>query len=224
MFNILIVEDDINTARLVADILRDEGYIPSLAPNGEAALLLMEKIKFDLAIVDVMMPVMDGISFTRKVRSYNATLPMLIVSAKGNKEDIKDGFIVGIDDYMVKPVDNEELLLRIRALLRRSAIRSEKRLTIGAVTLDIEGYTVKRGSEVSELPKKEFLLLLKLLSYPGQIFTRAELLEEIWGMDSDSWEETITVHINRLRTRFKDYQEFSIETVRGLGYRAVKNI
>lgn len=224
MFNVLIVEDDIHTAHLFADTLRDEGYHPFLAENGAQGLEMMSHYKFDLAIVDVMMPVMDGITFTRKVREHNSTLPLLIVSAKGAKEDIRDGFIVGIDDYMVKPIDTEELILRIKALLRRSAIRSEKRLVIGEVVLDMEGFTVSRGDSFQELPKKEFLLLLKLLSYPGRIFTRAELLEEIWGMDSDSWEETVTVHINRLRTRFKDFKEFSIDIIRGLGYRAVRHV
>lgn len=224
MFNVLIVEDDIHTARLFADTLRDEGFIPYLASNGAQGLEILAHHKFDLAVVDVMMPVMDGITFTRKVRENNPTIPLLIVSAKGTKEDIHDGFIVGIDDYMVKPIDTEEMLLRIKALLRRSAIRSEKRLTVGTVTLDMESYTVSRGKTIQELPKKEFLLLLKLLSYPGRIFTRAELIEEIWGMDTDSWEETVTVHINRLRARFKDYSEFTIETIRGLGYRGVRHL
>jgi DNA-binding response OmpR family regulator len=171
-----------------------------------------------------MMPEMDGYEFTKILRETNQTLPVLMVSAKQLPEDKKKGFLVGTDDYMTKPVDEEEMLLRIRALLRRAQIVSERRIVVGDVVLDYDSYTVTRNDEVVELPQKEFLLLYKLLSYPGKIFTRIQLMDEIWGAESESGWETVTVHIGRLRKRFEDWEEFHIESVRGLGYKAVKNV
>lgn len=147
-----------------------------------------------------------------------------MVSAKQLPADRKQGFLVGTDDYMTKPVDEEEMLLRIKALLRRARIVNERRIVIGDVVLDYDSFTVTRGEERQELPQKEFQLLYKLLSYPGKIFTRIELMDEIWGVDSETGWETVTVHIGRLRKRFENYSEFTIESVRGLGYKAVKNI
>lgn len=222
MFNILIVEDDKNTRKLMEDTIKEVGYNTFTAENGEDALALMESTHIDLAVVDIMMPKMDGLQFTKILRENEINMPLLIVSAKGEPKDIKSGFLVGIDDYMVKPVDEEEMLLRIKALLRRSKIVNEHKLQIDDVVLDYDSFTVTRKEEIQSLPKKEFLLLYKLLSYPDIIFTRIQLMDEIWGMDSNSDENTVAVHINKLRTRFKDYPEFEIVTLRGLGYKAVK--
>ena len=203
-------------------VLEADGYTVLTACDGEQALALMDTEHVDLVVLDVMMPNMDGYEFTRELRQSNSELPILMVSAKQLPADRKQGFLVGTDDYMTKPVDTEEMLLRIRALLLRARIVSERRIVIGDVTLDYDSFTVRRGGEVQELPQKEFLLLYKLLSYPGRIFTRIELMDEIWGADSDSGWETVTVHIGRLRRRFEGWSEFEIVSVRGLGYKAVK--
>lgn len=224
MFRILVVDDDKNARLLYRAVLERAGYTVLVAENGEEALEVMDREHIDLAIVDIMMPRMDGYEFTSTLREYDATLPILMVSAKQAPEDKKRGFLVGTDDYMTKPIDDEEMLLRIKALLRRARIASERRIVIGEVTLDYDSLTVTRGDEVQELPQKEFLLLYKLLSYPGKIFTRLALMDEIWGVDTDTGWETLTVHIARLRRRFESYPEFEIEAVRGLGYKAVKKI
>ena len=194
------------------------------AVNGADALRVMEHEKVDLAIVDVMMPEIDGYELVKMLREAGNDLPVLMVSAKQLPADRKQGFKSGADDYITKPVDAEEMVLRIRALLRRSQIASERRIVLGNTVLDYESFTVKGHGETVELPQKEFLLLYKLLSYPGQIFTRIQLMDEIWGMDSDSSPETVTVHIGRLRKRFEGWDEFDIVSVRGLGYKAVKNV
>jgi DNA-binding response OmpR family regulator len=195
-----------------------------MAENGNAALDVMDQEHIDLVIVDIMMPGMDGYEFTKALRETSNSLPILMVSAKQLPEDKKKGFLVGTDDYMTKPVDEEEMLLRIKALLRRAKIVSERRIVIGEVILNYDSYTVTKKDEVMELPQKEFLLLYKLLSYPGKIFTRIQLMDEIWGMESESGWETVTVHIGRLRKRFEGWEEFEIQSVRGLGYKAVKKI
>ena len=194
------------------------------ACDGEEALSVMDREHIDLAVLDIMMPRMDGYEFTKTLRSANNELPILMVSAKQLSEDRKKGFLVGTDDYMTKPVDTDEMLLRIKALLRRAKIVSERKIVVGDVVLDYDSLTVSRGSEHQELPQKEFLLLYKLLSYPGKIFTRIQLMDEIWGMDSDTGWETVTVHIGRLRKRFESWPEFEIISVRGLGYKAVKKV
>ncbi len=223
MFNILVVEDDKNTRRLMEAVVKNSGYNVYTAENGLAAFDLIDTQQIDLIILDVMMPQMDGYTFLKEFRLADDTTPILMISAKTLPEDIKKGFKLGTDDYMVKPFDEEEMLLRIKALLRRSKITTEHLLEVGDVILDYDSYSVKRGSEEAvQLPQKEFLLLYKLLSYPGKIFTRLQLMDEFWGMDSESGDSTVTVHINRLRKRFEDYDEFKIETVRGLGYRAVR--
>ena len=180
----------------------------------------MEKQKIDLIILDIMLPDMDGYAFAKLLRECNNDIPILMLSAKQLPQDIKQGFLSGTDDYMTKPVDEEEMLLHIRALLRRSKIVSERRLTIGKTTLNYDTLSVKCGSDKYILPQKEFYLLYKLLSYPNQIFTRIQLMEDIWGPSSDSSDATVSVHINRLRNRFKDCPDFSIVTIRGLGYKA----
>ena len=224
MFHILVVDDDKNTRMLFRAVLESGGYTVFTAGDGQEALELLDRHHVDLVVLDVMMPRMDGYEFTRTLREGNSSLPVLMVSAKQLPADKKKGFLVGTDDYMTKPVDEEEMLLRIRALLRRAQIVSERRIVIGSVTLDYDAMTVSRGEEVQELPQKEFLLLYKLLSYPGKIFTRIQLMDEIWGADSETGWETVTVHIGRLRKRFEGWTEFEIVAVRGLGYKAVKTV
>ncbi len=222
MFNILVVDDDKNTRLLLKAVLENEKYNCYTAENGERALSVMQQEQIDLVVLDIMMPKMDGYEFTRILRESDNNLPILMVSAKHLPEDRRQGFIVGTDDYMTKPIDEVEFLLRIKALLRRAKIVSERKITVGEVVLDYDSFTVSRGDEVQTLPQKEFLLLYKLLSYPGKIFTRIQLMDEIWGSDSDTCWETVTVHIGRLRKRFDGWDEFRIESVRGLGYKAVR--
>lgn len=221
MFHILVVDDDKNTRLLMRAILEAEHYTVSTAGDGGEALDVMDKEHIDLVILDIMMPRMDGYEFTKILREGNSELPILMVSAKQLPDDRKKGYRLGIDDYMSKPVDEEEMLLRIKNLLRRAKIASERKLRIGGVTLDYDTLTVTKGGTSEELPQKEFLLLFKLLSEPGRIFTRIQLMDEIWGSESDSGWETVTVHIARLRKRFEGWEEFEIESVRGLGYKAV---
>ena len=224
MFRILVVDDDKNTRMLLKAVLEAENYSVSTAENGEEALAVMDVTHVDLVVLDVMMPKMDGYEFTRILRQSDNNLPILMVSAKQLPADKKRGFLVGTDDYMTKPIDVEEMLLRIKALLRRARIASERKIVIGNVVLDYDALTVSRGEEIQALPQKEFLLLYKLLSYPGKIFTRIQLMDEIWGADSETGWETVTVHIGRLRKRFEGWQEFEIVSVRGLGYKAVKHV
>ena len=222
MFHILVVDDDKNTRMYFEAVLKNSGYTVSLAKNGEEALNAMDTEHIDLVVLDIMMPKMDGYAFTRTLRECENNLPILMVSAKQLPVDKNKGFAVGTDDYMTKPVNQEEFLYRIKALLRRAKIANERRITVGNVVLDYDSLTVTRGDEMQELPQKEFLLLYKLLSYPGKIFTRIQLMDEIWGADSETGWETVTVHVGRLRTRFEGWSEFEIESVRGLGYKAVK--
>lgn len=224
MFRILVVDDDKNTRKLLKAVLENDGYEVVTVEDGKAALEMMDRTYIDLVVLDIMMPNMDGYEFTETLRRGNNSLPILMVSAKQLPSDKKRGFLVGTDDYMTKPIDEEEMLLRIKALLRRAKIASERRIEIGDVVLDYDALTVSRGNEVQELPQKEFLLLYKLLSYPGKIFTRIQLMDEIWGADSDTGWETVTVHVGRLRKRFQDWPEFEIQAVRGLGYKAVKKV
>ena len=224
MFRILVVDDDKNTRRLMQAILEDAHYEVETAENGEDALRVMDGKHIDLVVLDVMMPKMDGYEFTSLLRASNSDLPILMVSAKQLPEDRKQGFLVGTDDYMTKPVDEEEMLLRIRALLRRAKIVSERRIELDGVVLDYDSMSVTKNGESQVLPQKEFMLLYKLLSYPGKIFTRIQLMDEVWGSETETGWETLTVHIGRLRKRFEGWEEFSIESVRGLGYKAVKNV
>lgn len=224
MINILVVDDDKNTRLLMKAVLESENYSVYTAKEGKEALDVMDKNHIDLAVVDIMMPGMDGYEFTKILRESDEKLPILMVSAKQLSNDRKKGFMVGIDDYMTKPVDEEEMLLHINALLRRANIANERKIVIGNVTFDYDSLTVTKDKETMELPQKEFLLIYKLLSYPGKIFTRIQLMDEIWGAESDTGWETVTVHIGRLRKRFEGWEEFEIESVRGLGYKAVKKI
>ncbi len=222
MVNILVADDDKNTRLLMKAILEAEHYRVFTAVDGQEALAVLDREHIDLVVLDIMMPNLDGYQFTATLRESNNTLPILMVSAKQLPEDKHRGFLVGTDDYITKPIDEEEMLLRIKALLRRAKIVSDRQIVIGDVVLDYDSFTVSRRGEVQELPKKEFLLLYKLLSYPGKIFTRIQLMDEIWGMDCETGWETVTVHVGRLRKRFEGWEEFSVESVRGLGYKAVK--
>ena len=224
MFNILVIDDDKNARYLMHEILEGAGYHVLSAENGAKAFDIMENNHIDLVIVDIMMPVINGYEFTSSIREFNKELPILMISAKQSSEDRKKGFKLGIDDYMSKPIDNEELLLHIKALLRRANILSEKKLQIGDVVLDYDSLTVSKNDEVYELPQKEFYLLFKILSYPNKIFTRIQLMDEIWGLDCETSSDTLSVHILRLRKRFENWNEFKIESIRGLGYKAVKNV
>jgi len=221
MFKILVAEDDKNTARLMKAVLRHAGYEVLLAGNGQEALELTDKNHVDLIVADVMMPVMDGYELVRCLREGGSQIPILMVTAKHLPEDKRKGFLVGTDDYMVKPVDEEEMILRISALLRRSRIAGERKLTVGRTVLHYDSLTVQDESGVQELPQKEFMLLFHLLSYPNKIFTRRQLMDKIWDMDSESEERTVDVHVSRVRERFRNNSDFGIVTVRGLGYKAV---
>lgn len=224
MFQILVVDDDKNTRLLLKAVLQAENYTVFTAENGEDALAVMDKEHIDLVVLDIMMPKMDGYEFTKILRESDNNLPILMVSAKQLPTDKQKGFLVGTDDYMTKPIDEVEMLLRIKALLRRARIANEHRIVVGDVVLDYDELTVSKNGEKQELPQKEFMRLYKLLSYPGKIFTRIQLMDEIWGAESDTGWETVTVHIGRLRKRFEGWEEFEIVSVRGLGYKAVKKI
>ena len=224
MFHILVVDDDKNTRMYFEAVLKNNNYTVTVAKNGEEALDAMDREHVDLVVLDVMMPKLDGYEFTKTLRECDNNLPILMVSAKQLPADKNKGFAVGTDDYMTKPVNQDEFLYRIKALLRRARIANERKIVIGDVVIDYDSLTVTRGNVVQELPQKEFLLLYKLLSYPGKIFTRIQLMDEIWGAESETGWETVTVHIGRLRRRFEGWSEFEIESVRGLGYKAVKKI
>lgn len=220
MLQILIVDDDKNIRRYLSAVLSDAGYTTSCADCAQMALDIMENVKIDLIVLDIMMPDMDGYSFAKLLRDCNNDIPILMLSAKQLPEDVKKGFLSGTDDYMTKPVDEAVMLLRIKALLRRAKIIYDHRLTIGSTIVDHDTMTVTMKGSSQILPQKEFQLLYKLLSYPNKIFTRMQLMEDIWGPASDSTEATVSVHINRLRKRFETCTDFSIVTIRGLGYKA----
>ena len=220
MFQLLVVDDDKNIRRFLSTVLSLAGYKTFSTITAKETLHIMENQKIDLMILDVMLPDMDGYTFAKLLRDCGNDIPILMLSAKQLPEDIKHGFLSGTDDYMTKPVDEEEMLLRIKALLRRYKIVSERSLTIGNTILNYDTLSVKYNSNEYILPQKEFYLLYKLLSYPNQIFTRIQLMEDIWGPSSDSSDATVSVHINRLRNRFENCPDFSIVTIRGLGYKA----
>lgn len=224
LFQILVVEDDVSTADYLKLILTNAGYNVFITYNGMEALTITDSHFVDLIILDVMMPEMDGFEFTHCLRSCEDTTPILMLTAKHLPEDKCRGFNLGVDDYVVKPIHEEELLLRIKAILRRSQIAHKHKLQIGKITLDYKSLTVTRGEYSETLPQKEFYLLYKLLSYPNNIFTRIQLMDEIWGMTSESSDATINVHITRLRRKFESWPEFEIKAIRGIGYKAVIHI
>lgn len=219
---ILVVDDNQKIRRLIDIYLRREGFSTLLAETGEQALHLLGEQAVDLMIVDIMMPGMDGYALVRQLRENRMEIPVLMATAKTEFVDKKEGFEAGADDYMTKPVDLEELVLRVRALLRRSRIYSENQIRIGEVTLDYNTLEVRLPGEAVVLPQKEFYLLYKLFSYPNRIFTRQELMDEIWGFDSETSPRTVDVHIKRLRERFEQIPDMEISTIRGLGYKGVQ--
>lgn len=221
MNKILVIEDNENLARIYQSILSKNYFDVFITSDGQQALDLLEKIHVDLIITDVMMPNMDGFEFASLMRDAGFEVPILMITALDSLEDKKQGFKLGIDDYMVKPIDLDEMVLRVEALLRRAKIAHTKQLTVNETILEQSSYNVMFNNQQLTLPQKEFQLLYKLLSYPDKIFTRQQLMDEIWGLDTDTDERTIDVHIKRLRDRFSDNLDFEIVTVRGLGYKAV---
>jgi two-component system OmpR family response regulator len=221
MFNILVAEDDASACRLMCEVLRQAGYQPFPAGDGAQALALMEHRHIDLAVVDLTMPQMDGLTFTRTVREGGSSLPILMVTARVAQADKREGFRAGTDDYMVKPVDEEEMLWRIEALLRRSRSAAEQRLTVGGTVLDYCAMSATCGGKPVPLSAKEFQLLYKLLSYPETLLTKRQLIDELWDLDSDVDEHTVEVHISRLREKFRGCPDFHIRTIRGFGYMAL---
>ncbi len=221
MFQILVIDDDKNARFFIKEALELNKYYVHTASNGLEGLKVLETNHIDLIIVDIMMPHMDGYEFTKEIRLTMPNLPILMVSAKQLSEDRKKGFLAGIDDYMSKPLDLEELLLHVKALLKRYEIENERKLKIHNIILNYDSYEVINNDEVILLPQKEFQLLYKLLSSPDKIFTRIQLMDEIWGYECETGWETLTVHINRLRKKFDNWNVFEIISVRGLGYKAV---
>lgn len=222
MFTVLVVEDDQPLSRLFGTILGRNGYNAHTVCTASAALHCLEQEYVDLIITDVMLPGMDGFELIRQLRESGSTLPILLVTAQETLADKERGFTAGADDYMVKPVEVEELLLRVRALLRRARMISQRKLTVGTTRLDYDTLTLTQNGEEEILPQKECFLLYKLLSYPGHIYTRQQLMDEIWGLESESELRTVDVHINRLRERLRWNQDVSIVTICGLGYKGVR--
>ncbi len=221
MFNILVVEDDKNLRKLITTYLQRNKYNTYEATNGEEALNVLDQSYIDLIVSDIMMPKMDGYELIKSLREAKYDVPILIITAKSEIEDKKEGFLLGADDYMVKPIDIEEMLLRIQVLLRRSKSASEKKIQIGDLLLNYNQLSVIKKDKVYNLAQKEFYLLYKLLSTPNTIFTRQELIEEVWGLESDSDYRTVDVHIKRIREKMKDVDEYEIVTIRGIGYKAI---
>ncbi len=223
MFNILVAEDDNEMRDLFCKVLERGGYKAFPAVDGEDALEILDREYIDLLICDVMMPNLDGFELAKMLRESEFNIPILMITAKGSFNDKSQGFASGADDYMVKPIDTGEMLLRVSALLRRARIVNERKLTVGETVLKYDYLTVNDGEKEITLPQKEFNILYKLLAEPGHIFTRQQLMDEFWGMDSETDARTVDVHINRLREKLGNNKDFSIMTVRGLGYKAVKN-
>ena len=224
MFTILTAEDDLPLQKMMCAFLKLNGYQVLSAADGEEALNQISKVLPDLSIIDVMMPRMNGLELAHEIRSAYPLMPILMVTAKDSLEDKRAGFASGADDYLTKPIDLDEMLLHVEALMRRARAMTSHHLQIGQTSLDYDALTVSRGEISITLPKKEFFLLFKLLSSPRQIFTRQQLMDEIWGMDAQSDERTVDVHIKRLREKCEAFPDFTIETVRGLGYKAEKKI
>ena len=218
MTSILIVEDE-ESMRVLMEVKLKKDYEIYTASNGKEALKLLENVKIDLMLVDVMMPIMDGYELMRELRNEDNEIPAIMITAKSAISDKLKGFETGIDDYMTKPIDFDELKARIKVLLRRNKINQEKEIKIGEVVINSQTYSVKKGKEIIYLPKKEFLILYKLLSYPEVIFTKDQLLDSVWGMTTESDETTIRTHINRLRSKLDKFTEFKIHTIRGVGYK-----
>lgn len=222
MLKILIVEDDYELRQLFSHVLIKNGYTVKGVSNGQEALDAIDVSYYDLIISDVMMPIMDGFEFVRQLRNSGNSIPVLMITAKDTFDDMRQGFLSGTDDYMVKPINVNEMVLRVSALLRRAQMINDRKQVIGNTILEYDSMTVITENESIVLPQKEFLLLYKMASYPGRIFTRQQLMDEIWGYDSESDTHTVDVHIGRLRDRFRNNKDFKIVTMRGVGYKVVK--
>ena len=222
MMKILIAEDDRELRQLFSHVLIKNGYTVKGVSNGKEALDAMENDYYDLIISDIMMPVMDGYEFLQRLRDSGNTTPVMMITAKDAFDDMKQGFVLGSDDYMVKPVNVNEMVLRVGALMRRAQMMNDRRQTIGNTVLECDSLTVIENGNSSILPQKEFMLLYKMASFPGKIFTRHQLMDEIWGYDNENDTHTVDVHIGRLRERFRDNEDFKIVTIRGVGYKVVK--
>lgn len=222
MFKVLIVEDDVELRNLFKRVLEKNGYMVFTACNGKEALFITESQFIDVIISDIMMPVMDGYEFVKSLREADNQTPVILITAKDTFADMREGFVVGADDYLKKPVDVNEMLLRVSALLRRAKMISEKKQVVGKIELFAESFTVKDGDEEFILPQKEFLILYKLASYPGKIFTKQQIMDEVWGYETDTDPHSVEVHVGRLRERFRDCKDFEIVTIRGVGYKLVK--
>lgn len=222
MFKVLVAEDDDQLRHLFCRVLTRNGFTAMGVSDGIEALETMEKEYIDLIVSDIMMPRMDGYALVRALRESGDQIPVLMITAKDGFQDMQQGFLSGADDYMVKPINVNELVLRAHALLRRAQMVAQRKLTIGQSLFDYDSLSVRRGSVETFLPQKEFQLMYKLISSSGQIFTRQQLMDDIWGYDSQTDPRTVDVHINRLRERFRENPDFEIITVRGIGYKAVK--
>lgn len=222
MFKVLIAEDDQELRQLFERILVKNGYTVLTAANGQEVLDLLDREYVDIIISDIMMPVMDGYELVRTLRETGLTIPVLMITAKESFDDMKQGFLSGTDDYMVKPVNVNEMVLRVAALLRRAQMINDRRQTIGSTVLEYDSMTVRTGDQYAVLPQKEFMLLYKMASFPGRIFTRQQIMDDIWGVDSQTDPHTVDVHIGRLRERFLNNPDFEIVTMRGIGYKVVK--
>ena len=222
MFKILIAEDDRELRQLFEHVLVKNGFLVTGVSNGREALQALDESYYDLIISDIMMPEMDGYALAESLRQAGHHLPILMITAKTAFDDMRQGFLSGTDDYMVKPVNVNEMVLRVGALLRRAQMINERRLTLGGTVMECDSLTVLVDDEATILPQKEFMLLYKMASFPGRIFTRQQLMDEIWGYDSESDTHTVDVHIGRLRDRFRDSKDFRIVTMRGVGYKVVK--
>ena len=220
MFKILIAEDDRELRQLFAHVLTKNGYTVLGVSNGEEALVALEQSYYDLIISDIMMPKMDGYERVRSIRESGSSIPIMMITAKDAFDDMRLGFLTGSDDYMVKPINIGEMVLRVSALLRRAQMASERRQVIGGTVMECDSLSVTVDGESMVLPQKEFMLLYKMASFPGRIFTRQQLMDDIWGIDTHTDPRTVDVHINRLRDRFRENQDFEIITVRGIGYKA----
>ncbi|MBE6946788.1 MAG: response regulator transcription factor [Ruminococcaceae bacterium] len=222
MFKILVVEDNKELLQLFMHVLSKNGYATKGVTNGVEALRALDMDYYDVIVSDIMMPEMDGYEFVSELRSGGSTTPVLMITAKDSFDDMQKGFLAGTDDYMIKPINVNEMVLRVQALLRRAQLINDRRLTLGDTVLDLDSLTVQTGQESLVLPQKEFMLLYKMASTPGRIFTRIQLMDEIWGYDSSSDTHTVDVHIGRLREKFKENPDFKIVTMRGIGYKVVK--
>ncbi|MBQ7090558.1 MAG: response regulator transcription factor [Clostridia bacterium] len=222
MLKLLIAEDDRELRRLFAHVLIKNGYAVKEVGDGQEALNAIDNEYFDLIISDIMMPNVDGYELVRRLREAGNTTPVLMITAKDAFDDMRRGFISGTDDYMVKPINVNEMVLRVQALLRRAQMINDRRQTLGNTTLEYDTFTVSSEAGSTVLPQKEFLLLYKMASFPGRIFTRQQLMDDVWGYDTDSDTHTVDVHIGRLRERFKENKDFKIVTMRGVGYKVVK--